>query len=48
MRMYSTKDLSSCRRQREACNLHNANIDDEILINSKTFDEQTSIGNICT
>ena len=34
-----------------ACNPHSANIDGEILIvtkNSKMFDEQTSVGNVCT
>ena len=34
-----------------ACNPHSANVDGEILIvtkNSKMFNEQTSIGNVCT
>ena len=34
-----------------ACNPRSANVDGEILIvtkNSKTFNEQTSIGNVCT
>ena len=34
-----------------ACNPRSANVDSEILIvtkNSKTFNEQTSIGNVCT
>ena len=43
------KGLSS--RGERACNPHSANVDGEILIvtkNSKTFDEQASIGNVCT
>ena len=31
-----------------ACNPHSANVDGEILINSKTFNEQTSVGNVST
>ena len=34
-----------------ACNPRSANVDGEILVvtkNSKTFNEQTSIGNVCT
>ena len=45
------KDFQAAIGRERACNPHSASLDGEILIvtkNSKTFDEQTSIGNVCT